>query len=404
MMNSLLAFMEDNKCEHRWKDGDFVIVDNSVAYHSRQVFHGGRRRVLASIGKGTKKVNDVACLVLKSGDRMPAVGLGCWKIPNEKMADTAYNAIKAGYRLVDEACDYGNEKEAGVGINKALTEGLVKREDLFITSKLWNTYHRKEHVKAACLRTLKDLGVDYLDLYLIHFPISLKFVPFEKRYPPEWFFDPEAADARMVEDPVPMRETWEAMEELVAEGLVRNIGLCNVGVTSLRDIMSYAKVHPAVLQVELRKFSSISCEYTNRVPLICSAIDPYNTQERLLRFCRENSIAVTGFSNLGAGSYVELNMATTQQSCLEEELVKSLAEKYKRTPAQIVLRWAVQRGTAIIPKTTKPERMEENIDLFSFMLSDEDMDGINKLNRNMRFNDPGNFCEGAFNTFFPIYE
>lgn len=383
MMNSLLEFMEANKCEHRWKDGDFVIVDNSVAYHSRQPFHGGRRRVLASIGKGTKEVSQTSCLVLKSGDRMPAVGLGCWKIPNEKMADTAYNAIKAGYRLIDEACDYGNEKEAGAGINKALAEGIVKRDELFVTSKLWNTYHRKEHVKAACQRTLADLGLDYLDLYLIHFPISLKFVPFEKRYPPEWFYDPEASDARMVEDPVPIRETWEAMEELVKEGLVKNIGVCNMGTASLRDILSYAKIQPAVLQVELH---------------------PYNAQENLLRFCRENSIAVTGFSNLGAGSYVELNMATTQQSCLEEELVKSIAAKHKRTPAQVVLRWAVQRGTAIIPKTTKVERMEENIDLFKFTLSKEEMESISKLNRNIRFNDPGNFCEQAFNTFFPIYE
>lgn len=122
---------------------------------------------------------------------MPQVGLGCWKIPNEQTADIVYNAIKEGYRCIDQACDYGNEKEAGQGIKKALDEGVTTREDLFVTSKLWNTYHKKEHVKAACKKTLEDLGLDYLDLYLIHFPISLKFVPFEKRYPPGWDFDPD---------------------------------------------------------------------------------------------------------------------------------------------------------------------------------------------------------------------
>ena len=259
----------------------------------------------------------------------------------------------------------------------------MKRDELFVTSKLWNTYHRKEHVKLACKKSLEDLGLDYIDLYLIHFPISLKFVPFEKRYPPEWFFDPEIEDKRMEEDPVPYRETWEAMEELVAEGLVKNIGACNVGTSMLRDVLSYAKVKPAVLQVELH---------------------PYNTQERLVRWCTENGIAVTGFSNLGASSYFELGMAQPAESCLENAAVKEIAAKHGKTPAQVVLRWAVQRGTAVIPKTTKPERMVENADLFSFNLSDDEMAAIYKLNCGRRFNDPGHFCEAAFNTFFPIYE
>jgi D-xylose reductase len=117
---------------------------------------------------------------------MPSVGLGCWKIPNDQTAEATYQAIKAGFRCIDQAADYGNEKESGEGIAKAIGEGLVTREQLWVTSKLWNTYHRKEHVKAACKRSMEDLKVDYLDLYLIHFPIALKFVPFEERYPPEW--------------------------------------------------------------------------------------------------------------------------------------------------------------------------------------------------------------------------
>ena len=144
-------------------------------------------------------------LTLANGEKMPSVGLGCWKIAREQTAETVYNAIaKAGYRCIDQACDYANEKETGEGIKKAIDEGVVTRQELFVTSKLWNTYHRKEYVKAACMKTLEDLGLEYLDLYLIHFPISLKFVPFEERYPPEWIHDPKSANPRMEEDLVPI--------------------------------------------------------------------------------------------------------------------------------------------------------------------------------------------------------
>ena len=139
---------------------------------------------------------------------MPSVGFGLWKIAKDKCAEATYSALKNGYKLIDEAADYGNEKECGEGIKKAIDEGIVTRKDLWVTSKLWNTYHRKEHVKMACKKTLEDLGLEYLDLYLIHFPISLKFVPFEARYPPEWIHDPKSSDPRMEEDLVPMQETW----------------------------------------------------------------------------------------------------------------------------------------------------------------------------------------------------
>jgi len=139
---------------------------------------------------------------------------------------------------------------------KVLDEGVIARKDLWITSKLWNTYHRKEHVKAACLKSMQDLGVEYLDLYLIHFPIALKYFPVETRYPPEWVHDPSSAEPRMEEDNVSFRETWEAMEELVKEGLVKNIGMCNIGVALLRDVLTYAKVKPSVLQVELHPYNT----------------------------------------------------------------------------------------------------------------------------------------------------
>lgn len=251
-----------------------------------------------------------------------------------------------------------------------------------MTSKLWNTYHRKHYVRAACKKSLEDLGLEYLDLYLVHFPIALKFVPFEERYPPEWVFDPKGEGVMVEDTKCSYRETWEAMEELVEEGLVRNIGCSNIGTAMLRDILSYCKVKPAVLQVEMH---------------------PYNSQERLVRFCRQKGIQVTAFSNLGAGSYVELNMAKVEESCLKEPAVQKIAATHGKSPAQVVLRWGVQRGTAIIPKTTKKARLAENIALFDFQLSSSEMQTLSALNRNHRYNDPGAFCEGM-GLFFPIYD
>jgi D-xylose reductase len=292
-------------------------------------------------------------------------------------------AVGAGYRHLDCACDYGNEAEVGAGVRAAIQRGLCRRDELWVTSKLWNTYHAAPQVQPAVERSLRDLGLDYLDLYLIHFPIALRYVPFEVRYPPGWVFDPAASQPRMEPAAVPLSETWGAMEELVSAGLVRNIGVCNVGVSLLRDLLSYARIRPAVLQVELH---------------------PYLTQEKLLRFCRESQIAVTAFSPLGAQSYFSLQMALPDESVLDEPVVRHAAERHGKTPAQVVLRWGVQRGTAVVPKTSRTERLRENLALVDFELTPDEMQAIGGLNRSRRFNDPGVFCEQAFGTFFPIYE
>ncbi|NND97171.1 MAG: aldo/keto reductase [Pirellulaceae bacterium] len=314
---------------------------------------------------------------------MQSVGLGLWKIDNDITANVVQTAIDCGYRHFDSACDYGNEPQAGEGFSKAIADGKVTREDLWITSKLWNTYHRAEHVRPALERTLKDLQTDYLDLYLMHFPISQAYVPFEKRYPPGWFDDPDASEPRMKPDQVPLIETWHAMEELVSAGLVREIGVCNFSTALLRDLSNQATIAPAMLQIELH---------------------PYLVQEKLVRFCHESKIAVTGFSPLGAQSYFQLNMAQADESVIEQPTVKDIAASHQRTPARVVLRWGVQRGTAIVPKTTSESRLKENIALFDFELSGDEMNAISELDRHRRFNDPGDFCESAFNTFFPIYD
>ncbi|EAW39484.1 aldehyde reductase [marine gamma proteobacterium HTCC2080] len=314
---------------------------------------------------------------------MPTLGLGLWKLPEQSVASTVVDAVAAGYRHVDSAADYGNEEAVGEGLRQVLKTTDVVRDDLWVTSKLWNTFHRPEHVRAACERSLRDLGLDYLDLYLIHFPIALKYVDFSDRYPPEWIYDPTAEVPRMEPDLVPIAETWGAMEGLVEAGLVKEIGVCNFNTGLLHDLIASSRRPPALLQVESH---------------------PYLTQERLIRLAHQYDMAVTAFSPLGSLSYLELGMAEAQECLLDESVVCAAAERLQRSSAQVLLRWGLQRGTAVIPKTSQLERLRENIDVFDFSLSDAEMNAISALNRNRRFNDPGLFCEEAFGSFYPIYD
>jgi D-xylose reductase len=320
---------------------------------------------------------------LAGGDQLPAVGLGLWKVAREEAVRTVQDAIEVGYRHFDCACDYGNEAEVGEALQRVLQSGSCRREALWVTSKLWNTYHAAEHVRPAVERSLADLRLEYLDLYLIHFPLAHKFVPFETRYPPGWFHEPHAAQPRVELTKVPIAETWRGMEELVRAGLVRNIGVCNFNTALLRDLLTQAEIPPAVLQVEMH---------------------PFLAQEKLLRFCKQQGIVVTAFSPLGAASYVSLGMAGPNESALEQSVVREAAQQHGKTPAQVLLRWGVQRGTVVIPKTTRPERLRENLAIFDFELSLEEMTAITALDRSRRFNDPGVFGEKAFNTFLPIYD
>ncbi|KAJ8084475.1 NAD(P)H-dependent D-xylose reductase (XR) [Marasmius tenuissimus] len=306
----------------------------------------------------------MSVVLTRTGQKMPLIGFGLWKVTNSTCADTVYAAIKAGYRLFDGAGDYGNEKEAGEGVRRAIADGLVKREDLFITSKLWNTFHAKEHVKPMAKSQLDLWGIDYFDLFLIHFPVSLAYVDPAHRYPPEWWGD----DKKTVTlANVPYQETWTAMEELVDDGIAKNIGISNTQGSLIIDVMRYARYQPQVLQVE---------------------IHPYLTQEPLVKLAKTLGIAVTAYSSFGPQSYLELGMGGGISPLFEQDVVATAAKRHEKSPAQVLLRWATQRGLAIVPKSNNAKRLVENLQSDSFDLSEDEVKAISALNKNIRLNDP----------------
>ncbi|KAJ5601034.1 hypothetical protein N7510_010568 [Penicillium lagena] len=314
-------------------------------------------------------------VTLNSGFEMPLVGFGLWKVNNDTCADQIYNAIKAGYRCFDGACDYGNEVEAGQGVARAIKDGLVKREELFIVSKLWNSFHDGDKVEPICRKQLADWGVDYFDLYIVHFPIALKYVDPAVRYPPGWM----SADDKLELSSASIRETWTAMETLVDQKLARSIGVSNFSAQLLMDLLRYARVRPATLQIEHH---------------------PYLTQKRLVEYAQKEGLTVTAYSSFGPLSFLELNLKDAQDTPLlfEHAAITAIAQKHGRTPAQVLLRWATQRKIAVIPKSNNPTRLAQNLQVTDFELDAAEIDSISALDKGLRFNDPL-----AYGLYVPIF-
>ena len=306
------------------------------------------------------KIFRVSCFPLNS-----APSFGLWKVNNDTCADQVYNAIKTGYRLFDGACDYGNEKEAGDGVARAIKDGLVKREDLFIVSKLWNSFHDKEVVEKTTRKQLSDWGIDYFDLFIIHFPVSLKYVDPSVRYPPGW----EDENGKFTLGKATIQETWTEMEKLVEKGLAKSIGISNFSVQLIMDLLRYAKIRPATLQIEHH---------------------PYLVQAGLVKYAQENGITITAYSSFGPASFLELNMKDAHGAAplLGHTTVKTIARKHGKTPAQVLLRWATQRGIAVIPKSNNQDRLQQNLEVTGWDLAADEISAITALDQGLRFNDP----------------
>ncbi|KAI0132693.1 NAD(P)H-dependent D-xylose reductase [Xylariales sp. AK1849] len=302
----------------------------------------------------------VPSLKLASGHDMPVVGFGIWKVPRETCADTVYNAIKLGYRPL-------------TGVRKAIADGLVKREELFITSKLWNNYHKREHAFQMAKLENEAWGLDYLDLFLIHFPIALEFIPFEELRWPCFWSDKEQTKVTPLAK-VPISETWGALEDMVKtpenpSGFVKSIGVSNFHTQLLYDLLSYAKIQPSVLQIEHH---------------------PYLTQPELIKMAQENNVAVTGYSTFGPQSFIELGNDTAKNTkpLFETDVVKNIAGKYGKTTGQVLLRWCTQRDIIVIPKSNSVDRLKQNLDCCSFDLTNDELKQISDLDLGLRFNSP----------------
>jgi diketogulonate reductase-like aldo/keto reductase len=291
------------------------------------------------------KENKCPWITLQNGVKMPKIGFGLALIEKGRvMRDVVDTAIEAGYRLFDNAPIYGNEDAFG----EALRNNGVKREEVFISSKLRNSQHRYEDALKAFDSSRKALGVDYLDMYMIHFPC------------PEYDLYCEA---------------WRALEHLYQEGSVRAIGVSNFHVTHLEKIFSVCEIQPAVNELECNPYLSIA---------------------PLREYCRARNIWPEAWFPLGGPAVTLSGKATPGKRLLEDELLISLGEKYGKSTAQIVLRWHCQSDIIAIPKSAKPHRIRENIDIFDFELSDEDMAAIDALNCDRRVGSNPDICNDQF--------
>ncbi|XP_031625039.1 aldo-keto reductase family 1 member B7-like [Contarinia nasturtii] len=300
---------------------------------------------------------------LSDGNSIPVLGLGTSWAKQPEGEQAIKDAIDIGYRHIDTAYVYGNEKEVGNAIRTKIAEGVIKREDIFVTTKLWNTFHEPDSVAKAFQKSLDNLNITYVDLYLMHSPVSYQRISQATNMTTQDFDNiilfPQDANGKSLCTDIDYLGTWKAMEELVKTGKVRSLGVSNFNSQQLDRVITAAKIKPVVNEIECH---------------------PNFNQKKFIAFAKARNVTIIGYSPLGR-PYANGD----RPIALKNAQVQALAAKYKKNPGQILLRYSYQNGVVVIPKSTNKERIRGNIDIFDFNLNDEDMEFMDSLNGNSRF-------------------
>ncbi|MEA5141132.1 aldo/keto reductase [Arcicella rigui] len=293
-------------------------------------------------------------LQFSNNDKIPMLGLGTWKSAKGEIYQTVRKAIEIGYRHFDCALIYGNEHEIGQAISDAINNKEVTRNELWITSKLWNNRHKIVDIQPTIEITLDSLRLDYLDLYLIHWPVALIN---SVNYPKD---GSEMIDLKHI----PLAETWQGMIALKENNLTKHIGVSNFSIKKINELINETGVCPEALQLELH---------------------PFLQQNKIVEFANANNIILTGFCPLGSSDRPLNRISAGEPKLFENKTIIDIAQEKGNTPAQIMLAWAINRGTSVIPKSVNPQRLKENLEAATIELSSLEMEKINQLDQHYRY-------------------